>query len=1144
VGSNAFTAKSCYDVFLSYNSADHGVVEDIARKLRDEGLEPFLDRWYLAPGARWRSKLEEALSACRAVAIFVGPGEMGSWQQREVDVALDLQSRSPNLPVIPVLLPGCEPPLGFLRQLTWVDLRTQAHNLGIAILAKAARGEAPEPDLQKYLDAVRASICPYRGLLHFREEDAPLFFGREAAIGKLMDAVQRQPLVAVVGASGSGKSSVVCAGLVPRLRSDLRTAWETVILVPTDQPLKALARALVPLLEPTMGEVDRLAEATKLAEHFRSGAIHLNDIVERILKKQSGTNRVLIVIDQFEELYTLSSDEKARRRFLDELLAASSSAGSKAHITLTLRGDFVGNALAYRPLSDRLQDAQINLGPMTREELECAIRKPAEKIELEFEPGLVKRILNDVRDEPGNLPLLEFVLKELWDKRRGRILLNETYDAMGGLEGAVATKADELLKGLSSAEQKILQRVFLRIVRPSESGLDTRRRAAFTELPPEGVELVVKLANERLLVTNQSAGGLEQTVEVAHEALISHWSTLRAWINEDREFLLWRQRLDMLLTEWERAEESDEALLRGPLLTEAQKWFDQRSQDLSDQERKFISASRALRERLVREERERQERDLEAAREAARKLRRRAMAAAGAAAAAVILLAASVLMWRAAVIATQQVKVEKQQTEKALARAEDDEKAAKEAKQRAIAAKEAADGLINYMQYDLSEKLGKIGRLDIMVDINARIRRYHEDHPAETGDLYALREAGVVALIQQGDVQSAQGDLAGAIETYRRSLANAQQLANQNQRDLSVIYLKVGDVQRTQGDLAGALKSYRDSLAIGEKLAKQDPANPISQRDLSVGYLKVGDVQSAQGDRASALENYLKSLAIIAKLTEQDPGNADWQSDLSISYDRVGDMQSAQGDLSGALKSYREMMAIAEKLAEQDPGNADWQRNLSAGHQKVGGVLSAQNDHVGALESYRKSLAIVAKLTEQDSSHALWLHDLSVCHEKVGHALSAQNDHVGAIKNYRKSLAIIVKLTKQYPSHALWLHDLSDCYDDVGSALSAQGDISGALESYRESLAIREKLGKQAPDNASWQGDLAYSYWKTGAVWSKVDPKSEKDGRAMVEKGRDILGQLKQRMGLTLDQQNWLNAIEADLQMDERSKVEQRRPSN
>jgi hypothetical protein len=270
-----------------------------------------------------------------------------------------------------------------------------------------------------------------------------------------------------------------------------------------------------------MGEVDRLAEATNLARRFRFGEISLSDTVERVLEKQPSADRVLILVDQFEELYTLTADEQARRRFLDEILATSSRIGSKINVVATLRGDFVGKALAYRPLSDRLQDAQINLGPMTREELELAICKPAEKIQLEFEKGLVRRVLNDVGEEPGNLPLLEFVLKELWDNRHGRILSNETYDSKGGLQGAIAAKADELFRRFSSAEQKILQRIFLRIVRPSaESSLDTRRRATFNELPPEGEELVRKLTNERLLVTNQSASGLEQTVEVAHEALI------------------------------------------------------------------------------------------------------------------------------------------------------------------------------------------------------------------------------------------------------------------------------------------------------------------------------------------------------------------------------------------------------------------------------------------------------------------------------------------------------------------------------------------------------------------------------------------------------------------------------------------------
>ena len=160
---------SSYDLFLSYNSADHRIVEEVAHKLVDAGLkELFLDRWNLLIGTRWRPMLEKALGSSKAVAVFVGPGEMGSWQQREVDIALDLQSKSANFPVIPVLLPGCEPPLGFLGQLTWVDLRSQTLDVGIAILAKAARREEPGPDLQSHLDSVRACICPYRGLLYFR----------------------------------------------------------------------------------------------------------------------------------------------------------------------------------------------------------------------------------------------------------------------------------------------------------------------------------------------------------------------------------------------------------------------------------------------------------------------------------------------------------------------------------------------------------------------------------------------------------------------------------------------------------------------------------------------------------------------------------------------------------------------------------------------------------------------------------------------------------------------------------------------------------------------------------------------------------------------------------------------------------------
>jgi tetratricopeptide (TPR) repeat protein len=1106
VVSNVSTIESSYDVFLSYNSVDHAVVEDVARKLREAGLAPFLDRWYLAPGARWRPKLEQTLSACRSVAIFVGPGEMGSWQQREVDVALDLQGRCPNLPVIPVLLPGCEPPLGFLRQLTWVDLRTQTLDRGVPILSKAARGEPPGPDLQRDLDSVRASICPYRGLLHFREEDAPFFFGREAAIDQLARAVQRQPFVAVAGASGSGKSSVVRAGLVPRLRSDRRTGWETVILVPTDQPLKALARALVPLLEPTMGEVDRLAQAAKLAEHLRSGTISLYDIVERILEKQPGTDRVLIIVDQFEELYTLMADEEAGRRFLDELLSASAGAGSKAGVALTVRGDFVGRTLAYRPLSDRLQDAQINLGPMTRQELESAIRKPAEKIQLEFESGLVRRILDAVGDEPGNLPLLEFVLKELWEKRRGRVLLNEVYDAIGGLRGAVATKADELFRDLSLPEQKILQRVFLRIVRPSESGLDTRRRAAFTELPPESVDLVIKLANERLLVTNQSASA--QTVEVAHEALISNWDTLRSWVNEDREFLLWRERLGTLLKEWERAEESVETLLRGPLLIEAQKWFDRRSQDLSDQERKFISASRVLRERLVREERERQEREIEAARElakeqksraelsearekeqkeAARKLRRRAIVAAGAAIAALILLVMSVLWWRAAQKQARIANVQRKAAQAQAQIAETRRLDAQVSEKKANDARDQADGLINFMLFDLHDKLEPIGRLAILDEIAKRSKEYLDTLPKELVTPSRLEQQAAM-LDNLGDVRSAQGKLREALDAYQQGLKIRQTLVERNhsnggwKRDLSVSYGKVGDVLAAQGKLREALNLYQQSLDIRQTLAQQDTSNAGWQRDLSVSHEKVGHVLVAQGKLQEALDLYQRSLNIRQTLTSQDQSNPGWQRDLSTSYEKVGDVLVAQGKLQGALNAYQQSLGIRRTLASQDKSNPDRQRDLSVSYNNVGGVRVAQGKLQEALDLYQQGLKIRQTLADQDQSNSDWQRDLSVSYADVGDVLVAQGKLQDGLEAYQQALAIFERLAAQDQSDSRRQGDLSVSHSKVGNVLLTQGKLQEALDACQQALAISKRLVEQDQSNSGRQRDLAVSYNKVGDI--------------------------------------------------------------
>ena len=245
--------KRIYDVFLSYHWRDHAHVEAIARVLCEHNLDVFLDRWYLHPGRPWPQELENVVRSCGAVAVCIGPGEMGPWQQRETNMALERQAREREFPVIPVLLPGAEPVLGFLNQNTWIDFRSGPSDSDlIGILAGAIRRDPPGPQARERVQGTITAVCPYKGLLYFREEDATFFFGRQGTVDQLLRTTTNNNFLAVVGASGSGKSSVVRAGLIPALRRSHGKTWEIITLVPGDRPIRSLAAALLPLLEPEM----------------------------------------------------------------------------------------------------------------------------------------------------------------------------------------------------------------------------------------------------------------------------------------------------------------------------------------------------------------------------------------------------------------------------------------------------------------------------------------------------------------------------------------------------------------------------------------------------------------------------------------------------------------------------------------------------------------------------------------------------------------------------------------------------------------------------------------------------------------------------------------------------------------------------
>ncbi|XQQ05672.1 MAG: ATP-binding protein [Leptolyngbya sp. IPPAS B-1204] len=434
--------------------------------------------------------------------------------------------------------------------------------------------------------------CPYRGLFAFHEEHVEFFFGRDVFTESLVQAVETKPLVAVVGASGSGKSSLVFAGLLPNLLE--QGGWCIFKLrpgFPDSRPFHNLTSALLPLS--TVPDLDPLILLNQRAKALQEGTVSLRDVVAEILRQApKGTERVLLVVDQFEELYTLCSQED-RERFVDLLLAGVKDAPCK--VVLTLRADFCGQAYAYRPLVDALQDADLKLGSMNQAELQAAIEKPAEKMGVQLEAGLTERILEDVGKEPGNLPLLEFALTRLWDKQQNRELTHAAYSDIGGVKQALADHAEAIYSKLTKPEQKQAQQIFVQLVQLGEGTADTRRLVTRAEISDDCWQLITRkggLADCRLVVTGRNDQTKEETVEVVHEALIREWRTLRQWIDTDRKKLLQKNEIEAQAKRWSETKSKD-YLLQGKRLKEAQVFQKEQTSylSLSPLSREFIQKS-------------------------------------------------------------------------------------------------------------------------------------------------------------------------------------------------------------------------------------------------------------------------------------------------------------------------------------------------------------------------------------------------------------------------------------------------------------------------------------------------------------------------------------------------------------------------
>ena len=485
---------------------------------------------------------------------------------------------------------------------------------------------------------------PYKGLSAFKKEDAAIFFGRDRFITDLVNSVKNKSLVYVVGASGSGKSSVVFAGLVPRLRASDNV--HIVSFRPGKNPFDALTVALSSHLQSLenfqekkeIEENNRRLKELKLEVDLLHKEQALCRLIENIVASgqispksstdapqlstyapkssrdvpwnvstnaQTSHQRFVLIVDQFEEIYTLT-EEKQRQPFIDTLLYAVRHSPCFS-LVLTLRADFIGKALIdYEPMGEALQKyPPLVLTSMDRIELTAAIEQPARKMKVEFEKGLSSKLIDDLGERPGRLPLLEFTLLQLWEKHDKWYLTHCAYEEIGGLEKALAKYADSILNPLSAADKEKTERIFIQLIRPGEGTEDTKRTATRTEVGNENWDWVEFLADKRLLVTGWDQSTQEKTVEIIHEALIREWGMLRGWIQNNRQFRIWQERLRLRMYQWERMPQDEGALLSGAVLALAQEKLKEHRKDLSSEEQDFIEASIAARDRKKKQEQRR-----------------------------------------------------------------------------------------------------------------------------------------------------------------------------------------------------------------------------------------------------------------------------------------------------------------------------------------------------------------------------------------------------------------------------------------------------------------------------------------------------------------------------------------------------------
>ncbi len=1067
-------------VFISHSSHDTEAAQELFGWLKSQGFERgFLDidtDQGIPPGAKWEQTLYEELERAEAVILLL----TRNWFDSKWCFAEFAQARSRGKAIFPVIVsPDGDQYIG--DDLQKLDL-THDRAGGLDRLGKRLTEVALLSQSGFDFPAGRA---PYPGFLAFDEDDAAIYFGRDDDVRRLVQRLDSRRIeggrrfVLVLGELGTGKSSLLRAGLVPRLKRAKRDWIVLPVFRPERDPFAGLAASLRDAGIGISGEALAAADPARLA--LQIGEAHA--------AHRAG---ILVAVDQMEELFTRAEPRHAERflAFLSGLLGP----GLPFVAVATMRSDHLGDMQTATGLATEFEE--FSLRPLPIERIGEIIRGPARIANLTVEESLVVRITQDARTTDA-LPLVAFALRRLYDQFAddGKLQLVEyesLRDASAGLSPLETIVRDTASRVIDEArpsedELKALREAFVPgLVKVNDEGGFVRQAASWDALPERSHRLITTLAGAeaRLLVVREREGSRQ--VEVAHEALFRVWPLLVGWLDEEKEFLIGRNRLERALADWKALPKADcdRGLISGILLDRARQWLIEHPGRFSDAEANYVRSSDTAEKKRQAEEEE-QRRALEAAklrqaeieRDAAKRLTRRTrLAAAVLGVVAVLAIGTGVFAMRAEQHAN--AEAERATAEAARATAE-----AERASRNLDIAKSTLASLerIGDTMRAQGNSAGALAAYEETRAIRVKLASTDENKTEWQYDL-------AVGVQKIGDLKLASGDIAGALAAFEEDLATARLLASAHkndtgaQHDLSISLEKVGNVKLSAGDRAGALAAYQESFDIRGRLVASDPTNAIWQRDLSVSLEKIGNVNLSAGDSARALAAYAQSLVIRRRLAASDPGNSDVRRDISVSLEKIGDIKFDAGDMAGAQAAYQEDLAIARWLANSDPGNAGRQGDVSISLEKIGNLKYAEGDMKGALAVYEESLTIRRRLVDADAGNAQLRRSLSVALEKIGNVKLGAGDRAGATAAYEESLSIRRSLSASNPGNTQWQRDLSVSLEKLGNMKFDAGDMATARADFAETLDIRRRLAALDPGNVQWQRDLAIAWEKLGEV--------------------------------------------------------------